>query len=97
VNVISRKALKAFAERHRDAAEPLDNWYKRARKAHWQSLAEVKADYSHADLVGRCTVFNIGGNKYRLATKISYIGQAIYIKHALTHKEYDKGEWKDDC
>jgi mRNA interferase HigB len=79
------------------AAEPLDNWYRRARKARWQNLADVKIDYPHADLVGTCTVFNIGGNKYRLVVKIVYRAQAIFIKHVLTHKDYDKGVWKHDC
>jgi len=97
VNVVSRKALKSFAALHRVAAEPLDNWYKRARKAKWKSLADVRLDYPHADLVGKCTIFNVGGNKFRLIAKISYLGQAIYIKRVLTHAEYNKGVWKDDC
>ena len=97
VNVVSRTALKSFANAHNFAAEPLDNWYRRARKAKWKNLAEVRLDYPHADLVGKCTVFNIGGNKFRLITKISYVGQAIYIKRVLTHREYSTGEWKNDC
>ena len=45
----------------------------------------------------RCTVFNIGGNKYRLIVKIEYKLQTIYIKHVLTHDEYNKEKWKHDC
>ena len=97
MNVVSRKALKSFAKAHIFAAEPLDNWYRRARKAKWKDLAEVRLDYPHADPVRKCTVFNIGGNKFRLITKISYVGQAIYIKRVLTHREYSTGEWKNDC
>ena len=97
VNVVSRRALKSFARAHLTAAEPLDNWYRRARKASWQNLVDVRFDYPHADLVGKCTVFNIGGNKFRLVTKISYVGQAIYIKRVLTHREYDEGAWKNEC
>lgn len=97
MNVVSRKALKSFAKAHVFAAEPLDNWYRRARKAKWKNLAEVRLDYPHADPVGKCTVFNIGGNKFRLITKISYVGQTIFIKHVLTHREYSKGGWKNDC
>lgn len=97
MRVISRKALTDFAAKHPDAAEPLDNWYHRAKKATWQNLAEVRADYPHADPVGACTVFNIAGNKYRLITKIKYQYQVVYIRFVLTHKEYDKERWKDDC
>jgi mRNA interferase HigB len=97
VNVVSRKALRDFARAHPVAAESLDNWYRRARKARWKHIAEVRLDYPNADLVGKCTVFNIGGNKFRLITKISYLGQSIYIKHVLTHREYNKERWKNDC
>jgi hypothetical protein len=27
----------------------------------------------------------------------AYKLQTIYIKRVLTHAEYDKGEWKNDC
>jgi mRNA interferase HigB len=97
VNVISRPRLREFSKRFPDAEESLSAWFKRARKAGWENLSEVKADYPHADLVGKCTVFNIGGNKYRLIVSINYRGQAIFIKKVLTHREYDKGEWKDEC
>jgi len=97
VNVVSRKALKGFTMKNNSAAEPLDNWYRRARKAKWRNLAGTRLDYPHADLVGKCTVFNIGGNKFRLITKVNYVGQTIYIKHVLTHREYNKEGWKNDC
>jgi len=40
------------------------------------------------------TVFNVGGNKYRLITNIRYEGQQVYIKMVLTHGEYSKDKWK---
>ncbi len=97
MNVVSQATLRAFWEKHRDAEKPLRSWYKTSRRARWQNLVEVQRVYPHADLVGRCTVFNIKGNEYRLITSITYVGQAIYIKHVLTHAEYDKGGWKNDC
>ena len=95
--MISRPRLKEFIKKYPAAEEPLDAWFKRARKATWQNVAEVRADYPHADVVGKCTVFNIGGNKYRLIVSINYRGQVIFIKSVLTHKEYDGGGWKDEC
>ena len=47
--------------------------------------------------VGQFTVFNIGGNKYRLIVEVKYDRQVIYVKHVLTHKDYDKDAWKKDC
>jgi len=39
-------------------------------------------------------VFDIGGNKYRLIAKINFQVQIVSIRRVLTHKEYDKGDWK---
>ena len=33
----------------------------------------------------------------RLITKIDYKYKKVYIRFVLTHKEYDKGGWKNDC
>jgi mRNA interferase HigB len=45
--------------------------------------------------VGRFTVFNIGGNKYRLIAAIHYNRGKVYVRHILTHEEYDCDEWKE--
>ena len=97
MKVISRKPLRLFASKHADSIDALESWYKIAKKAKWQNLTNVKKDFSHADLAGVCTIFNIGGNKYRLITKISYRTQKIFIRYVLTHAEYDKGIYKKDC
>jgi mRNA interferase HigB len=97
MNVISRKKLEAFWLEHPDSKVSLRSWYNTCRKARWRSLNEVQEIYPHADLVGDCTVFNISGNKYRLIVKIRYQRQRIYVIHVLTHKDYDKGNWKNDC
>jgi mRNA interferase HigB len=97
VHVITRRLLKEFAARNKAAEKALDSWYGVAKKAHWESIADVRMIYPHADSVRKCTVFNIGGNKYRLIVKIEYRLETIYIKRVLTHAEYDKGDWKHDC
>ncbi len=94
MHVTSRKALREFAVRHPDAVVPLGIWYRIARKATWKSLVGVRKTYPHADLVGPYTVFNIKGIAFRLVVKIEYEFRLIFIKHVLTHAEYDKGAWK---
>lgn len=89
--------LREFWQENPDAETPLLNWFRIASKATWQNFADVREDFSHADLVGRCTVFNIGGNKFRLIVKIEYMKQKIFTKFVLTHKEYDKDKWKTEC
>jgi mRNA interferase HigB len=98
--VISLKRLREFWERHPDAEPPLRAWYRIALGAEWESLRDVRTTYPHADGVeiesGEIlTVFNIGGNKYRLVTRIRYDYQLVNIRSVLTHAEYDKGKWKE--
>jgi mRNA interferase HigB len=92
--VISKPAILKFSERHPDALVPLMNWYRIAARADWGSLAEVRRDFAHADIVGRRTVFNIHGNNYRLIARVNYRTKRVFILHILTHDEYSKGDWK---
>ena len=97
MHVISRRKLLEAGLRYPDASARLDVWYRVAKKAAWQSLADVRKTFSSADLVGSCTVFNIRGNEYRLITWIHYQRQKIFIRYVLTHSQYDKEDWKGDC
>ena len=94
MHVISRKKFKEAAFRHADLEGPLDAWFRVAKKAVWRSLAEVRGTFSSADTVGKWTVFNVKGNQYRLIVEINYSSGRIYIRHVLTHTEYDRGGWK---
>ena len=55
---------------------------------------DLRAVFPSADYVNGLTVFNIGGNKYRLIAAIHYNRKKLYIRAVLTHEEYDCGEWK---
>ncbi len=94
MHVISRKRLKEAADRRAELEGPLDAWFRIARRALWQNLADVRKTFSSADGIGQWTVFNIKGNQYRLITQINYSAGRIYIRQVLTHAEYDHGGWK---
>ena len=94
MNVISYRIIREFIEEHPGADAALNAWYKTARSANWQNLAEVQQRYSHADLVGRYTVFNISHNRYRLIARIVYRSPTIFVISVLTHEEYDRDKWK---
>jgi mRNA interferase HigB len=95
MNVISLKRIREFSSLHRDAGPSLTAWFKTAKQCNWQNLAELKEVYPSADLVGRYTVFNIKGNKYRLIARIVYRSQTLFVITVLTHEEYDLGKWKE--
>jgi len=92
--VISKSAWRQAVAADHTLEGPIGQWYKVARNATWQSSAEVRQVYPHADFVDPYTVFNIKGNAYRLIVKIEYRWQMIFVKHLLTHDDYRKGNWK---
>ncbi|MDQ2992869.1 MAG: type II toxin-antitoxin system HigB family toxin [Candidatus Eremiobacteraeota bacterium] len=57
-------------------------------------MDDVRKTYPHADFVAPHTVFNIKGNTYRLIAIIDYTYRKVFIKHVLTHAEYDRDAWK---
>lgn len=97
MNVISYKAVRKFARKHANSRPSLEAWYKLTLKADWQSLDDVRQTFKSADIYQECTIFNIGGNNYRLIAGISYDAKTVYIKNILTHAEYDKEKWKNNC
>ncbi len=98
MHVISRKALWEFERKHADAATPLRAWLKVVRRGRFQNLAELKGTFASVDMVavkGRdFYLFNIGGKKYRLITAIHFNTQRLFVRHILTHSEYDTERWK---
>ena len=94
MKIISNKALRDLALNHPHAEEPLQGWRRVIEKNRFANWAELKAAFSTVDKVGELAVFNIGGNKYRLAAYIRFEKQIVHNKSLLTHKAYDQGGWK---
>jgi len=101
VRVISKSRLRAFwgLPGRGDAEGPLRAWFTHVghRSVGWQSWGDVRGSFGNASLVGNCVVFNIGGNKYRLVTRVLYPSQKVFILRVLTHEEYDDPSWKEQC
>jgi mRNA interferase HigB len=100
MHVIARPMLTEFGKRHADAREWLENWWAVAAKANWTNIADVRQNYPSADQVDRCLVFD-KGNRYRLIVRVGYMNEhtrgTLFLKHFLTHAEYDKDSWRCDC
>jgi len=96
MHIITRSRLVVFWEKHPNAKTSLLLWYKLTITASWKNFVKVHEVFSSADQVGNLTVFNIGGNKYRLITLIDYTYQKVFIRDVLTHAEYDQNDWKKD-
>ena len=95
MHIITRKRILEFSRRHPEAERPLDRWYRIAKRTNFESFPDLRRTFRSADQVGKLTVFNIGGNRFRLVTYIVYAKKRIYIRDILTHKDYDQGRWKE--
>lgn len=94
MNVISFNSLLKQIEAHGDYCRTAAlDWFLAARKSSWTSIQEVRMLYPPVDRVGRVVIFNLRGNAYRLIFRVSYRGQALYVKALLSRAEYYKKEW----
>jgi mRNA interferase HigB len=101
MRVISKARLRQFwaSAGHEDAEGSLRAWYTHisSRTVSWQSWGDVRASIATASIVGDCVVFNIGGNKYRLISRIRYATQKVFVLKVMTHGEYVGDRWKREC
>ncbi len=95
MHIITRKRLNDFTNKHPDAKSALQHWYKQVKGKDFNSFSELRETFRSADQAGNLTVFNIGGNKFRLIAAIHYNRRKVYIRAVLTHREYDEGKWKE--
>jgi mRNA interferase HigB len=94
VHIISRKALIQFWKKYPDSQTSLARWFKVLQKTDFRSFVELRTVFPSADMVDKWIVFNISGNKYRLIASIHFNRSKVYIRHVLTHAEYNRGDWK---
>jgi mRNA interferase HigB len=96
MHIIKRARLVEFWTKHPEAKGPLQMWYRIVRMSRWRHVADLKRGFPSADLVGRLTVFNIGGNKFRLIAYIDYMYRKVFVRSILAHADYTKAQWKND-
>jgi mRNA interferase HigB len=94
MHIITRKPLLGFAEKHPDCSTALESWHRIVKRTDFNSFNELRQTFPSADKVDNLTVFNIDGNKARLIAAVHYNVHRIYIRHILTHKEYNRGHWR---
>ncbi|WP_205679042.1 type II toxin-antitoxin system HigB family toxin [Aquisphaera insulae] len=93
MRVISKARLRAFWELagNDDSEGPLRAWHTHVghRSVAWRSWGDIRAVFGNASLVGTCIVFNIGGNRYRLVTRVLFSSQKVFVLRVMSHREYD--------
>ncbi len=94
MRVISKKPLRDFWERHPESKSVLEAWFKNATQVRVSSFAELRQTFASADYVDGITVFNVGGNRYRIAAVVHYEKQRLYVRKVMTHSEYNRNDWR---
>jgi mRNA interferase HigB len=91
VRVFNRSTVRAFADTHADARQPLFAWFAELERASWAGPGDIKTAYPSASfLAGNRVVFNVKGNKYRVIVALKYDFFAVYVRFIGTHAEYDE-------
>src|SRR5262245_27314164 len=92
MQVIARRTLRQFWERHPQAEGPVRAWFAVASKARWRMSSDIKRQFgTTVDFVGdNRVIFDLGGNRYRLIAHVSYAFGRILVKFIGTHADYDR-------
>jgi mRNA interferase HigB len=93
MHVISKRPFNAAARTHPNHRQALEDLYRVLRKSAFRSPDEMRRvfpsldNFRHKD---KWWVIDIAGNPLRLIAFIQFVHNRMYVKHILTHAEYDK-------
>ena len=93
MHVIALKKLKTFYQLHGDSKKNLLAWYSLICASDFSSFEQLREAFAQVDYLKPFHVFNIG-NSYRLIAAIHCNRRKVYVRHILTHEDYDRGKWK---
>jgi mRNA interferase HigB len=108
VRIISVTRLRRFWQAspgQRNAERPLREWWVEVSEAAWRHPADVKltfgkrVDFFTSRNGSDLAVFDILSGHYRLIAAIHYLPHhfekgRVYVLRIMTHREYDKDQWK---
>jgi mRNA interferase HigB len=97
MRIITETRLRDYWQEHADAELPMREWIKVVRKADWTSFTDVRETFGSADSHNGFTIFNVGGNNFRIIAKIEHSKHLVFIKHVFSHAEYDNHKNWCDC
>jgi mRNA interferase HigB len=81
--------LRAFWQKHPEAENGLRQWHTIVEHAEFRDFNHVRETFNSADYVPPYTIFDVGGNNYRVVVIARYRFKKIYVQQVMTHQEYD--------
>lgn len=94
MRVISKKPLRAFWDRHPESKPAIEDWFRKASQLKAPSFPSLCQTFGSADYVDGFTIFDVGGNRYRIVAAIHYDKQRLYVRQVMTHAEYGRNYWR---
>lgn len=89
MHIISLKMLREFWPKHPEAENALRLWHTVVARAEFRDFNHVRDFFNAADYVPPYTVFDVGGNNYRVVAVVRYRFKKAYVQRVMTHREYD--------
>jgi mRNA interferase HigB len=91
MNLVGRKQLQDFKNKHAETRSQIESWEAEVKEAHWENPHKLKDRYPKASVLNNQNViFDICNNKYRLWVKVNYKNRIVLVKKIGNHKEYEK-------
>ena len=93
MHVISKKPFADAAKRYPNQRQAIMDLYRILDKAIIETPQQMKVLFQSLDnfkYKGKWWIIDIGGNHLRLMAFIQFAQNRIYVKHIVTHTEYDK-------
>lgn len=93
MHVISKRPFNEASKAHPNQRQALDDLYRVLRKGSFSSPEEMRkifpslGNFRYRD---KWWIIDVGGNNLRLIAFIQFLHKRMYVKHILTHAEYDK-------
>lgn len=95
MHIITHARIIVAQQRMPECSRALDLWYRLMKGGKYRTFAELKSVFGSVDKVGNLFVFDVGGNKLRIVAAIHFNRAKVFVRHVLTHAEYDRGDWKE--
>ena len=89
MHIISIKMLREFWQKHPESEKVLREWRTIVEHVDFSDFSHVREIFNSADYVPPYTVFDVGGNNYRLVLIARYRFKKVFVHKVMTHREYD--------
>lgn len=92
MHIITKLRIREASAKYPNAKPSLFGWYRIMRRGTFKTFQDLTNTFgaNNIDHVGKYYIFDIAGNNLRLIAAIHFNTQKVYIRHILTHADYDK-------